>query len=295
MLKPMLDLPFQPVNWGAEPHDFTKQDGGDHNLNLGVYTNETTQRYICGTRSLTWDGRVFRYSKCGSLPIPNNKYGVKNLAILVACKDSTGENNAVTVVDTDVGATEMKVTFTLGTLGNSLSINPIGGFQGRNGILFEHELCGGYISLYTGVHRQTRGIVGNTAVAATDTSMIIYLDAPLDYELSSSKCEILANPYTCIGESPNTYSSNMGVAIVTAVVGDYIWIQTWGPLRFTNTGGDLGGTENIRQFVFIGNGAIMPNSTNSGNHALQHAGFLIETTYGVTLSGAPFLMLQISP
>ena len=34
---------------------------------MGVYTQETTQRYMLGTRYITWDGRVFRYSKAGYL------------------------------------------------------------------------------------------------------------------------------------------------------------------------------------------------------------------------------------
>ncbi|KKL18965.1 hypothetical protein LCGC14_2470230, partial [marine sediment metagenome] len=48
-------FPFNPINWPALPHDFT----GDNNL--GIYTSETTQRYVYGTRYITWDGRVYKY------------------------------------------------------------------------------------------------------------------------------------------------------------------------------------------------------------------------------------------
>jgi len=298
MLKPMIDLPFQPVLWGGEPHDFTEQTaGGIHGLNLGVYTAENTQRYICGTRSLTWDGRVFRYSKCGAA-ITNNKYGIKNLTVLVACKDTSGaDNNSVTMTDAAVGETAIGVTFTAATLGNSESIlkDPAVA-TGRTGVLYEHELCGGYISLYTGNYRQQRGIVGNTAVAVGDTSMIIYLDAPLDHELTAaaSKCEILSNPYAFVGHSGSERMSNVGVALVTAVVGNYLWLQTWGPLRITDTGGAHGINVNERQFVFVGDGAIVEEQSAT-TEAHQTAGFLIEATYGIGLSAAPFIMLQISP
>lgn len=295
----MQDYPFQPVTWGAEPHDFTKQAGGDHALNLGVYTNETTKRYIEGTRSLTWDGRVYRYAKCGYRAIPNNKFGVNNFTILVACNVAAGpNNNAVVVADTAVGETKMKVTFDPATLGNSQSIRPkgVGAVAGqRDGILYEHELCGGYISLYTGVYRQQRGIVGNTALTATETSMIIYLDAPLDHELLASTCEILSNPYMCVGEGNVPMASIVGVSMVPAAVDDYVWLQTWGPLRVTHTGGSYGTALDEREWVFIGNGAIMPNTVDSSDHAFQHAGFLIEQTYGQNDCAAPFIMLQISP
>lgn len=48
-------LPFNPIEWPAAPHDFS----GD--LNLGIYAKETVQRYVYGTRYITWDGRVYKY------------------------------------------------------------------------------------------------------------------------------------------------------------------------------------------------------------------------------------------
>lgn len=295
MLSPMQNFPFNPVLWHAEPHDFTKQDG-DHNLQLGVYTAETTQRYIPGTRSMTWDGRVYRYAKCGGYDIPNNKYGIKNNTILVACKTASGNNNAVTLPDAVVGDTSFVCTFTAATLGNSSSIDPTAG-TGRTGILTEHELCGGYISFYTGDYRQQRGIVGNSAVAVDGTSMTIYLDAPLDHVLtaSTSTCEILANPYGCVGEESNDQASHVGVSNVTADIGDFIWLQTWGPLRISPTHGNPGGVSCERQFVFFTNGAIIPSTESTTAYAYQHAGFIIEKTYDLTLSAAPFIMLQVSP
>ena len=47
--------PHLPLDWQSTPQDFT----GDNNL--GIYTKETTQRFVYGTRYLTWDGRVYKY------------------------------------------------------------------------------------------------------------------------------------------------------------------------------------------------------------------------------------------
>jgi len=52
-------LPHRPIYDGGSPHDYT----GDNRL--GLYTEETTQRYVHGTRHITWDGRVFKYALAG--------------------------------------------------------------------------------------------------------------------------------------------------------------------------------------------------------------------------------------
>lgn len=299
MLKPMIDLPFQPITWGGEPHDFTAAAGGDHGRMLGLYTAETTQRYVCGTRSMTWDGRVFRYAKCGHRHINTNKFGVKNGTVLVSQKVTAAPNFAVAPQTAAIGDTQITVTFTIGKLGDSTSNND----TERTGVIAKNELCGGYISLYTGDYRQQRGIIGNTAVAAGDGSMIIYLDAPLHYALTAltSLCEILANPYGNVYRDSDQWTSVIGMPNVTAVNLQYLWLQTWGPLRISGTGA-LGAQKRERQFMFDAQGAVVPISgvlwlDASAGHDQQHAGFLIERTDSaeVANSAAPFIMLQINP
>jgi len=299
MLKPMIDLPFQPITWGGSPHDFTEQTaGGIHGLNLGIYTAETTQRYICGTRSMTWDGRVFRYAKVGpEYPITSNKFGAKQANILVAVKVASGvdpnDSPAVTVPNAVVGDTSLVVTFTAGQLGNKECYEK----ADRTGVLAKNELCGGYISFYTGDYRQQRGIIGNSAVAATGTSMTIYLDAPLDHVLTSgtSTCEILSNPYISLMQISDQNTSVMGMPCVTAAIRNYFWVQTWGILRISGTE-NVGATQRERQFYFDDQGAVVPSGDYfAGVYGLQHAGFEIERTVQVAYDGAPFIMLQISP
>jgi len=252
-----------------------------------------------GDRVVLADGRVFRYAKCGFTAIDSNNFGVKNATCLVACKTAGGDNNAVTLPSVAVGEKKLTVTFTAATLGNSTSRTP----AERTGVVAKDELRGGYISFYTGNYRQQRGIIGNSAVAVTDTSMTIYLDAALDYVLTAgtSTCEILANPYGCVAKSNSLHNSVMGMPNVTAALNEYLWLQTWGPLRISGTG-NYGTGLRRRQYVFDTQGAVVPINTGiTGNAAAdtdynyQMAGFVIETTYELAGCAAPFIMLQINP
>lgn len=296
MLYPMIDYPFQPITWGGEPHDFTSS-AGIHQRQLGLYTAELTQRYIPGARSLTWDGRVFKYGKAGvengASGIVSNSKGAKSGTVLIACKDNTSDHaNETVVTDAIVGDTSIKVTYSIGTLGNSYSDS----HSDRDGIVAENELCGGYISFYTGNYRQQRGIIGNTESTAQSTSMIIYLDAPLDHILTAgaSYCEILANPYMNLYQTNNPWTSIMGMPCVTALVNQYLWLQTWGILRISGTTTQIG-TGGQRQWVFDDQGAVIPHITGYNTDDYQHAGFLIERTQtGEAYESAPFIMLQIS-
>lgn len=52
-------LPFNPFNWPASPIDHAQAI--PDTPYMGIYTVETTQRYVYGTRYITWDGRVYKY------------------------------------------------------------------------------------------------------------------------------------------------------------------------------------------------------------------------------------------
>ena len=297
MLHPMLDLPFQPITWGGEPHDFTEQTaGGIHGLNLGVYTTEATQRYILGTRCLTWDGRAFRYAKCGNT-FTSTTCGLKNMTILISGRVAGGTIPASAPATAVVGVTQVTVTFTAAKIGDSTSEND----AERTGVVAKDELIGGYIHLQTipvagTEYGMNRLIVGNSAVAVGDESMILYLDAPLNYALTggTSTCEILASPYANVERDNNTYASVVGMPNVPATATYYLWLQTWGVLRITPTT-DTPALDR-RQFVFDNQGAVIGSTNDTTTKAYQHAGFLIEATpEAVAYWHSPFIMLQISP
>lgn len=283
------NYPFNPVIWPAVPHDFT----GDNNL--GLYTAELTKRYEWGTRSVKWDGRAFRYGRCGTT-WTSTTMGVKNGTILVSNRAGTAIAAPTTTV---AGSRQLKITCTAGQLGDSTSATD----ATRTGVIAEDELAGGYIHIQSvpvagTEHDMNRMIVGNDALAIGDTSMILYLDAPLNVALTAggtSTCEILASPYANLRRSNDEWTAVMGMPNVTATALQHLWLQTWGPCRVSPTT-DTPATNN-RQYVFDDWGTAVPAAGVFGGttDSFQHAGFLLEMTLATAYYHSPFIFLQISP
>lgn len=293
MITPMTNYPFRPLDWAATPKDLTIAAGVD-NRQLSVYTSETVQRFVYGTRFTTWDGRVFKYSKVGSLAITGNSTGVKACTCLIACRSANDLTNEALVATAVAGDMSMVLTTaTAATLGNSyceISTD-------RDGIVAENELVGAYICFIEGEYVQNRMIIGNSALANTGKAITIYFDAPLDYATTygTTECMILANPYMNVARANNPWSSVLGVpcrAGPTAALQN-IWIQTWGILRVSPiTETQVAAT---RQFVFDDQGAIKTHLTDYAADSQQNAGFQIEYNQAeAAYSCAPFIMLQIS-
>lgn len=259
-----------------------------------LYSQSTVKdpNWNVGDRVQTPDGRVFRYAKAGST-MSSMKYGVYGYNQLVA------EYTSPTCVPTStiaVGARSAAFTVTAASIGAS-----------RNGVIAEDELRGGYISFYgtTSGDRPQRGIIGNTALAAADTSITLYFDAAIKTAMNASVAtEILANPYSDVRSDTEQYgiwSSCLGMPNVLATSGQYYWLQTWGPFRITPTSAALGVNQGERMFVFGANGSICSTATwhtqlaTTPTHCYQIAGFLLERTTGGSADAAPFINLQINP
>lgn len=271
------NYPFNPIPWHALPHDFT----GDNNL--GIYTQETVQRYVPGTRYTTWDGRVFKYGKCGAT-LESMKYFVYNHSQLVAeVSDPDAELDAASI-----GDTRLTLTVVGGEIGS-----------GRNGIIAEDELAGGYISIYSSTtgSRPQRMIVGNDALASDGTSLAIYIDAPLEsLTTGSANTEICANPYLDLRRTDGGYAAAMGLPCVKAVTGYFFWLQSWGICRLSPTSAATHGYANNQCAFFSDNYGLyqQPGTYDAAKINLQRVGFRTERTGGVSGDSAPFVMLQIS-
>lgn len=284
-------MPVMPIGPIASPMDFSGI------TEYGLYIAEATQRHALGRRTLTWDGRVFRYARCGNT-FTSTTCGVKNLTQLVSCRVDSSSTPAAVPEDTAAGATQVTLTIEAAEIGDSTSETD----TERTGVVAKDELAGGYVHFQTipvaaTEHDQNRLIVGNDAVGDADLTMTIYLDAPLNHELTAltSTCEILASPYANIQRSNDTYASVLGMPNVVAETSQHLWLQTWGPLRITPTTDSPSARE--RQWVFSDMGAVVPSVTDYGTMSLQHAGFLLESTsqLDVAYHHSPFIMLQISP
>lgn len=274
--------PNTPLGWQASPQDFA-QTVVDVPF-MGVYTQETTQRFVPGTRYTTWDGRVFKYGKCGST-LESMKFFVYNYSQLVAeISDPDAELDA-----TVAGATKLYLTVVAAEIGS-----------GRNGIIAEDELAGGYISIYSSTtgYRPQRLIVGNDALAATDTKLILYIDAPLEVlTTGSTNTEICANPYIDLrSNASGGYVAAMGVPCIKTTTGYFFWIQSWGICRVTPTSAATHGYGNNQSDFWSDNYGLyqMPSIWDAGKRNLQRVGFRTERVTGVSGDAAPFVMLQIS-
>lgn len=244
----------------------------------GIYEASDTQNYVLGTRRMTPDGRAFRYARCGATLTRMNS-GLKNHSQLVTQKTGAGEGAAATAK----GLKNVVITFNSNFWDTKLAVD---------------ELRGGYISFYRSTDRQQRMIVGNTAIAAAgnDDITITLKDALTVALEANDPVEILPNPYYDIRWENELWSSVMGMPTVMATVGQFFWIQTWGPIRITPVGAELGTGQDERLFVFAANGGLRSVDAMDGlDNSEQIAGFVIERTNNGAGSAAPFIMLQISP
>jgi len=194
--------PFNPIEWPAAPHDFT----GDNNL--GIYTSETTQRYVYGTRYITWDGRVYKYMKTTTGGCVSY-HGVANTL--------PAQTEWVTAVAADAGARSIVVT-------DATEVA-------------EDLMAGAMIEVYfqtTADHPVSYHIIGNEAGNATNIK--IYLEFPLREALTTSdSLEMFENPYRAVSEATYQYGAWMGIPMVVAATLYNIWAQTWGPALVSPT------------------------------------------------------------
>lgn len=281
-----LQYPFGPLPYSAEPKDFT----GDNIL--GIYTAETTQRYVLGTRYVTWDGRVFKYARSGNTTLltqwaayNQNEEHVKWAAL--AANAGVGLREVAVTVDADDGC--------LVTTGADAA-----------GVIAEDELAGGYICFYqtdADLVRLNCGILGNTATTGAGT-LYVYLDSPLPIPMTkSSYVEVLASPYLNVsrymdGANHDNRGSFVGVPMRGLTALQYGWLQTWGPICISPgasglTGNGIGSSPGEREAVFGGNGCLYEHNVGDVADQYQHAGFILNSSTAAA-GGPPFIMLQIS-
>lgn len=263
----MFQFPFRPLNWDASPHDFT----GDNQL--GIYTTETTQRYIYGTRLITWDGRVYKY--CNAVAQVYSYSGA--FALEDAALSWT--SNAIVAY---AGDRSQRVA---GTLGRS-----------------EDDLAGGFLMTEDNSATTTtvlQGIVGNEASVGTYTT--IYTDFPIPFTTTSSDHhEVFENPYRETSESVGSGTcAIICVPAISSAAGYKYWGQTFGPAYVSpaNTTLDDPAIEE-RQVYFSVAGTeakLVEAASNTGGSEAQHAGFILngDVASGGNIAG-PLIMLQIS-
>ena len=250
-------LPFNPVIWPAVPHDFT----GDNNL--GFSTDDTTQRFTIGTRSITWDGSVHKYVTAGSA-FTSYDIGVWNQATIA--------NRTYEAINASSPAGSRTVTI------NESGITEDQFVSGR--LLLFHATGGG--SIYT--------VVGNT-VSSESGTVILTLDRPLPVAISSSDSyELYASPFDDIrqGNSGNTRGF-WGLPLALLTSGSYGWIKTWG-VSFIAPQSTVG-NQGLAACYFRHDGSIDIRGSIGANLVTdQYAGFRFIGSAG---GDGPLMMLQV--
>ena len=247
--------PFNPIQWPASPKDFT----GDNNL--GLSTNDVTQRYTLGTRHIAWDGTVYKYVKAGTA-FTSYQLGVWH--------EGTGAGVSYEALPGGEVAGSTSVTITQGSI-------------------TEDQYSGGYILIFhaTG-DGQVYGIQSNDATSGTTTKL--YLDRPLAQALTSSdNMELYANPYSVVAQG-NSGGTQGFIGVPAALLTDlyYGWVKTWGPAfvspQATVGNAYLGG-------VFWRHDGSVDVAYADGTITNQYAGYVM---VGDAANDGPLIMLQCS-
>ena len=251
-------LPHRPLDWAATPKDL----GGDNNL--GLFVSETFQRYVYGTRFISWDGRVFKYAGVTTGGCVSY-HGVASTAEAYL-------SYTANPVATAAGATS--ITATVASIA-------------------EDEVAGGFAVIYNSTIDNTvqRGIVGNDATSGSTTTF--HLEGPLaDATTTSFAHEIYANPYRLVSEATVTTASWMGVPTVTADSGDNVWIQSWGPCLLTPTNQTLDDAAANERMTFwqpnAGIAEVGDASVTAGEN--QVAGYILNAGTGGIAGPMIYLM-----
>ena len=240
--------------------DWSRTSSGEE---LGISVAETTQRFVYGTRYVTWDGRVYKYmglttGGCVSY------HGVASTA-------EAALSYTVNPLATSIGGTS--ITATVDTI-------------------TEDQFSGGFAYIYKAIGENSiiRQIVGNDATSGTTTKF--YLERPLEVATTTSDYhEIYANPYRLVSGSTNSTAAWMGVPTVTAATGYNVWVQTWGPALISPGNTTLDDAAADERTVFwLGNGTLAEVGGTPTAGENQVAGYILNAGTGDIAGPMIYLM-----
>jgi len=241
--------------------------------------------YQVGDRVALPDGRVFRYAKAAGTMNPD-----------CLAQHETGQYIGYVALGASQAVGDKEVTLTVVAASTG---------SGGAGVIAKDEMRGGYVLIFDASSKAIqRGIIGNSALAATGTSITLYLDGGVERALlaTTDHAEAIASPYLDLIDGDAVQSKTrgfLGLPTCIATDGEYFWVQTWGPCWVApdngNSATDLGNTDYSLQAVARFDGHVAAHIYNDGETPLsQHVGFVLSRGAGAA-QGAPFLMLQISP
>jgi len=261
-----------PLYDGGSPRDLSL---ATHEF--GPHLAETTQRFIYGTRFLTWDGKVYKYSK-SSGRCYTGRGNVFNNCIE---SDADGIDYAVLTADAGIGSTYIKMTNT----GTAIT---------------EDFLAGGQITLkptetYTDAHLMFRTIIGNSSAAATSGVCTIYLDSPLEIAMTTSNYAFaMPSPYNDISYTASSAGKSFAglAATYISASGYNFWTQTYGACWIAPHAERVGAVALKRMVFWREDGSVDAHSQIGTNVTDQLAGVVLDNND--TANGSTVILLQCS-
>lgn len=246
--------PFNPIDWPARPKDFASEN------NLGLSTNDSVQQFVLGTRHISWDGSVYKYSKAAST-YTSYERGVWD--------EGTGAAVGIESLGADSPAGSNVITLTEESI-------------------TEDQHAGGYLILFHSTGGgQVYAIQGNEATSGTKT--ILYLDRPLAVDVTTSDdIELFANPYTAVkqGQSDGTQGF-IGIPLALLTDNRFGWIKTRGPV-FISPQATVGDQYEVGAF-WRHDGSIDIHGNIGTFVTSQYAGYVM---VGHKTGDGPLVMLQ---
>jgi len=242
-----------------------------------IYVVSDVQNYLLGSRRVV-DERVFRYAKAGNA-----------LNCGLGAHIGYPQDVAFAAVTVDIAA--------IGSYTLEVTVAATDGRLGTGEIALD-ELAGGFIIIFPDGMGETmnRKVVGNTAVAAPGGAMTVTVDRFLNINLTPAPhAELIGCPWYAVMEGNYDRQMIMGMPAVPATVGQFLWLQTWGPCWVTPDGLAGVGIDNS-QVMFRGNGSIaeFDGAPAPPVGQCQLAGTVM-TPSSAGVQGAPFIWLQIAP
>jgi hypothetical protein len=215
-----LQFPNNPIEWYSQPRDLTGE-----NTNLGIYTNDDTQRYSIGTLHETWDGKKFRY----------NQVGAANVAAGLMQASGVDTAKHIAIAQTGyaqvAGSTKVRCLVTTGGIAAGETFAQI------------NALAGGSVSWYTdGTPSslvQSNDVV--SSVMISETIIELELATPIRRAVAATEYVILTpNKYfkTIVMPATTATSQAVGVAVTPLTAAYFGWLQTKGPCAMQVDTGD---------------------------------------------------------
>lgn len=215
-----------PLMLGASPRDFSLSTH-----EFGVHDSESTQRFVYGTRFLTWNGTVWKYSLSGAICYTHRLNAFWN----TISNDVNGIDYSVLTNNQAIG--DREITLTNGTTA-----------------VAEDYLAGGLIIIVpseTTTDREvmTRTVIGNDAAAAA-AECKMYLDDPIEVAVTTSEyAYVMPSSYSNIRYSAavngtRSFAGLAGTAITAASLN--FWLQTYGPCNLAQQTARVGKTAYYR-------------------------------------------------